>query len=452
MTAEAVPADNPRPRFDINAEQVVLGAIMTSDREITPVEVILGKGDCFYLPRHAVIYQAVLALRDRQDPADAVTVAEYLLGTGQIAKVGGVSYLHDCVAKVPVTANATHFARIVAATSALRQLEQQANRIIEATRNTAYTDVDALLEQALGWIGDINASGTDRSDRLWSAAAQTTFDAIGDAADSDDDTTQGISTGLHDVDQVLEGLMPGNLTLVAARPRVGKSVLLLNVAQHAAMKLGKRVLVCSLEMSEFEVVTRMFSSATRVPLSNLRSPKKLLDVEWTKLARHLADTNDAPLHVDESPSASLAHIRATAKRIKDEYGALDLLVVDYLQLMPSSSPRSSRQEQVAEISRGLKLVGKYLGCAVMAACQLNRGPEQRADKKPQLADMRESGSLEQDADQVILLHREDADNPESPRAGECDVIIAKNRHGRQDTVTVAAQLHVSRFVSTALPA
>lgn len=437
------------PQFNLEAEQVVLGCLMLSDQAFTDVEPLLGKGDGFYRQQHAVIYRALLELRDRQDPTDPITVAAHLLGTGELNRVGGAPYLHECMALAPTAAQAGHFAKIVASTAALRFLEREARRIIRAVQTAHYDDADSLLEQARGWLSELTVTSRKRSDAIWQEAAGRAFDEIGEIADSPDGPV-GIPTGLHDVDEVLEGLRPGQLTLVAARPRVGKSVLLLNIAQNAAMKLRKRVALFSLEMSESEVSTRMFSNGTGVHLTKIRTAKTLEDEDWAKLAKYVGDTSDTPLHIDASPHSSLAHIRAVAKRIREEHGELDLVIVDYLQLMPAPNPRAQRQEQVGELSRGLKLLAKELEVPVIAACQLNRGPEQRADKKPQLGDLRESGSLEQDADQVILLHREDADNPESPKAGECNVIIAKNRHGRQDTIIVAAQLHRSRFVSTAI--
>lgn len=442
--------DSRTPQFNLEAEQVVLGCLMTTDRAFTDVELMLGKGEVFYRQQHATIYRALLELRDRQDPTDPITVAAHLLGTGELQRIGGAPYLHECVSLVPTGAQAAHFAKIVAATASLRFLEREAHRMVRAAQTAHYDDAASLLEQARGWLADLTMVTSQRSDALWEEAAGRALEEISDIADAPDGPV-GVPTGLYDVDEVLEGLRPGQLTLVAARPRVGKSVLLLNIAQNAAMKLGKRVALFSLEMSESEVSTRMLSSGTRVPLTRIRTAKHLEDEDWTKLARYIGDTVKAPLHIDASPHASLAHIRATAKRILEEHGALDLVIVDYLQLMPPPNPRASRQEQVGELSRGLKLLAKELGAPVVAACQLNRGPEQRSDKKPQLGDLRESGSLEQDADQVVLLHREDADNPESPKAGECNVIIAKNRHGRQDTLVVAAQLHLSRFVSTAIP-
>ncbi|MEU8158014.1 replicative DNA helicase [Micromonospora sp. NPDC048986] len=439
-----------RPQqFNLEAEQALVGCLMVSDREFTEVELLLGKGDGFYRQQHATIYRALLELRNRQEPTDPITVAAHLLGTGELSRVGGAPYLHECVAAVPVAAQAGHFARIIASYAALRFLEREGRRITQAALTAHHSDADTLLEQARGWLADLTVTTSKRGDALWWEAASRAYDEIELLAEANEGPV-GVPTGLHDVDEVLEGLRPGQLTLVAARPRVGKSVLLLNIAQHAAMTLNKRVVLFSLEMSESEVATRMFSASTGVPLTRIRVAKTLEDNDWVKLANHLADTTDAPLHIDASPRASLAYIRASARRILEENGSLDLVIVDYLQLMPPTNPRASRQEQVGDISRGLKLLAKELGVPVVAACQLNRGPEQRTDKKPQLGDLRESGSLEQDADQVILLHREDADDPESPKAGECNVIIAKNRHGRQDTLIVAAQLHRSRFVSTAI--
>lgn len=438
------------PQHSLEAEQAVIGALMISPDVFVAVEPILGKGDAFYRPAHGTIYRALLELRDRQEPTDFVSLTAHMLGTGDLVRVGGANYFHECMAIGGTPAQAGHYAGIVASCGALRMLEREAKRIAAAARTAHHNDAEGLIDQARGWLAEMSVARAKRADVLWGDAAARSLNAICEAADAPDEPV-GLPIGLLDVDQVLKGLRAGNFVLVAARPRVGKSVLLVNAAQHVAMTLKRRVLLCSLEMSEEEVTHRLYSSGASVDLSRIREPKDLDERDWARLAKYVRDTEDTPLHIDASANASVAHIRATAKRILDEHGDLALIIVDYLQLVQPANPRSSRQEQVSEISRSLKLLGKELGVPVIAACQLNRGPEQRTDKKPQLGDLRESGSLEQDSDQVILLHREDADNPQSPKAGECSVIIAKNRHGAQATVVVAAQLHRSRFVSTLIP-
>jgi replicative DNA helicase len=236
--------------------------------------------------------------------------------------------------------------------------------------------------------------------------------------------------------------------VVAGRPGLGKSTLAVDTVRSAAIKHGKPAAIFSLEMSKPEIVLRLLSAEARVPLNSLRSGH-LSDDDWTKLARRMGEIEAAPLFIDDTPSMTLMEIRAKARRLKQVHG-LSLLVVDYLQLLSAAKRTESRQQEVADLSRGLKLLSKEIACPVIAVSQLNRGPEQRADKRPMLSDLRESGSIEADADVVVLMHRDDYYDRESPRAGEADVIVAKHRNGATDTVTVAAQLHLSRFVDMAI--
>jgi len=258
----------------------------------------------------------------------------------------------------------------------------------------------------------------------------------------------GVPTGFSDLDRLLNGLHPGQLIIVAGRPGLGKSTVSMDFARNAAIRSNCASAIFSLEMSKIEMVMRLLSAEARVPLHVLRSGQ-LTDDDWSKLARRMGEISEAPIFVDDTPSMNLMEIRAKARRLKQRHN-LKLLVVDYLQLMTSPKRTESRQQEVADLSRGLKLLAKEIECPVIAVSQLNRGPEQRTDKRPQLSDLRESGSIEQDADVVILLHRDDYYDKESPRAGEADFIVAKHRNGPTDTVTVAAQLHLSRFVDMAI--
>jgi replicative DNA helicase len=258
----------------------------------------------------------------------------------------------------------------------------------------------------------------------------------------------GVPTGFTDLDRLLNGLHPGQLIIVAGRPGLGKSTAGMDFVRSASVRNNLASAIFSLEMSKVEIVTRLLSAEARVPLQVLRSGR-LSDDDWTRLARRMGEISEAPLFVDDTPNMTLMEIRAKARRLRQR-NDLRLIVVDYLQLMTSPKRTESRQQEVAELSRGLKLLAKEVECPVVAVSQLNRGPEQRNDKRPQLSDLRESGSIEQDADVVILLHRDDYYDKESPRAGEADFIVAKHRNGPTDTITVAAQLHLSRFVDMAI--
>jgi replicative DNA helicase len=256
-----------------------------------------------------------------------------------------------------------------------------------------------------------------------------------------------VPTGFADLDRLTNGLHPGQMIVIAARPAVGKSTVALDVCRSASLHNNLASVIFSLEMSRTEITMRMLSAEARVPLQKMR--KGMMDEDdWTRLARTMGDVNNAPLFIDDSPNMTLMEIRAKCRRLKQRH-QLKLVVIDYLQLMTSGKRVESRQQEVSEFSRALKLLAKELEVPVIAVSQLNRGPEQRTDKKPMISDLRESGSIEQDADMVILLHREDMYEKESPRAGEADFIVAKHRNGPTDTITVAFQGHYSRFVDMA---
>jgi replicative DNA helicase len=257
----------------------------------------------------------------------------------------------------------------------------------------------------------------------------------------------GVPTGFADLDSLTNGLHPGQLIILAARPALGKSTLALDVARAASIKNNLTSVIFSLEMSRNEIIMRLLSAEAQVALHHMRSGS-MSDNDWTKLATKMGTVSEAPLFIDDSPNLTMMEIRAKCRRLKQRHG-LRLVVVDYMQLMTSGKRVESRQQEVSEFSRSLKLLAKELEVPVIAVSQLNRGPEQRTDKRPMLSDLRESGSLEQDADMVILLHREDAYERESPRAGEADFIVAKHRNGPTATITVAFQGHYSRFVDMA---
>lgn len=437
------------PPHDIASEQAVLGAMMTTDKAITEAELVLGDGSGFYRPAHTTIYHAILELRDAGSPTDPIAVTAHLAGGGLVGKVGGADYLHTCYASVSLVSSVTHHARTVANCATLRKLTRYADAVNRMAATSSYADAEGTLERARQLLADLEGAKSTRDTlRLWRDTTPKLLDEI-ERAERIDDGPPGIATGLHDLDELLGGLRPGQLILVGARPGVGKSILLINTAVNAAMRHKLRTALFSLEMSEVEIGLRIASAGTSIPLHVLRAGK-LDDGEWTKLARYVADTDDSPLYIDETARVTLAHIRTGVMRLIAKHGGLDLILVDYLQLMTSAGKTESRQQEVSALSRGLKLLAKETGVPVVAASQLNRGSEHRADKRPGMADLRESGALEQDADIVLLLHREDVHDHESPRAGECDVIVAKNRSGPTDTVSVAAQLHVCRFMSMAI--
>ena len=260
------------------------------------------------------------------------------------------------------------------------------------------------------------------------------------------DIAEGVKTGFKDLDNLTNGLHPGNMIVVAARPAIGKSTLGLDIARHASIHNGDCSVIFSLEMSRSEITMRMLSAEARVALNNIRSGS-LSDDEWARLARRMGEINDAPLFIDDSPNLSMMEIRAKARRLKQRHD-LKLVVIDYLQLMTSGKRVENRQQEVSEFSRQLKLLAKELNVPVIAISQLNRSPEQRADKKPMLSDLRESGSIEQDADVVILLHRDDFYDPQN-RSGEADLMVVKHRNGPTKKIVVASLLHFAKFADMA---
>lgn len=437
------------PPQDINAEQCVLGGMLLSKDAVADVVEILRSED-FYRPVHATVFDAVLDLYGRGEPADPVTVAAYLADRNTLVRVGGVPYLHELVSAVPTVATVGYYAQIVAERAVLRRLVEAGTRITQLGYGAAAgtgRDVDDVVDLAQQAVYDV-------TERRASDDFAMLADMLGPALSEIESAGErglmaGIPTGFTDLDNLLSGLHPGQLIVVAGRPGLGKSTVSMDFVRNAAIRHGHTSAIFSLEMSKIEIVLRLLSAESRVPLHVLRSGQ-LSDDDWTKLARRMGEISEAPLFVDDTANLNLMEIRAKARRLRQRHD-LKLIVVDYLQLMTSPKRTESRQQEVSDLSRGLKLLAKELECPVVAVSQLNRGPEQRADKRPMLSDLRESGSIEQDADIVILVHRDDHYDKESPRAGEADFIVAKHRNGPTDTITVAAQLHLSRFVDMAMP-
>ncbi|MFD1657667.1 replicative DNA helicase [Streptomyces caeni] len=433
------------PPQDLDAEQSVLGGMLLSKDAIADVVEVL-KGHDFYRPAHETIYQAILDLYAKGEPADPITVAAELTKRGEITKVGGAPYLHTLVQTVPTAANAEYYAQIVHERAVLRRLVEAGTRITQMGY-AADGDIDEIVNSAQAEIFAVTEQRTAEDYLPLSEIMEGALDEI-EAIGSRSGEMTGVPTGFTDLDQLTNGLHPGQMIIIAARPAMGKSTLALDFARAASIKHNLPSVIFSLEMGRNEIAMRLLSAEARVALHHMRSGT-MTDEDWTRLARRMPDVSAAPLYIDDSPNLSMMEIRAKCRRLKQR-NDLKLVVIDYLQLMQSGSKRSeSRQQEVSEMSRNLKLLAKELELPVIALSQLNRGPEQRTDKKPMVSDLRESGSIEQDADMVILLHREDAYEKESPRAGEADIIVGKHRNGPTATITVAFQGHYSRFVDMA---
>ncbi|WP_091348120.1 replicative DNA helicase [Micromonospora rhizosphaerae] len=380
------------PPQDVAAEQCVLGGMLLSKDAIADVVEILKSND-FYRPAHATIFDAILDIYGRGEPADPITVAAALADSGDLARIGGAPYLHTLIASVPTAANAAYYARIVGERAVLRRLVEAGTRIVQLGYGTGQggsRDVDDIVDLAQQAVYDVTERRVSEDFAVLADMLQPTLDEI-EAVGAQGGVMTGVPTGFTDLDRLLNGLHPGQLIIVAGRPGLGKSTASMDFARNAAIRANQAAAIFSLEMSKVEIVMRLLSAEARVPLHVLRSGQ-LSDDDWTKLARCMGEISEAPLFVDDTPSMNLMEIRAKARRLKQKHN-LKLIVVDYLQLMTSPKRTESRQQEVADLSRGLKLLAKEVECPVIAVSQLNRGPEQRTDKRPQLSDLRESGCL-----------------------------------------------------------
>ncbi|WP_018178867.1 replicative DNA helicase [Jongsikchunia kroppenstedtii] len=591
-----------QPPQDMVAEQSVLGGMLLSKDAIADVLEALRPSD-FYKPAHQAVYNAILELYGKGEPADAVTVSAELERAGELRRVGGAPYLHTLISTVPTAANAGYYAEIVAEKALLRRLVEAGTRIVQYGYSGADgQDVAEVVDRAQAEVYDVTERRTAEDYVPLEELLQPTMDEI-DSIASRGGLSLGVPTGFADLDDLTNGLHPGQMIIVAARPGVGKALALdtplptptgwttmgavqpgdflidaqgrptrivaatevmngrpcyevefsdgtvivadaqhqwltssaadpvdrVRMTQQLAVEVdlqhrvrpvahapahrssrqsgvalaerpdhlivdvrpiesvpvrcvqvdndahlylagesmipthnstlamdflrscsithGMTAAMFSLEMSKTEIVMRLLSAEAKVKLGDMRAGK-MSDDDWTRLARRMGEISEAPLFIDDSPNLTMMEIRAKARRMKQRHD-LKMVVVDYMQLMTSGKKVESRQQEVSEFSRSLKLLAKELEVPVIAISQLNRGPEQRTDKRPQVSDLRESGSLEQDADMVILLHRPDAFERDDPRAGEADIIVGKHRNGPTATITVAHQLHLSRFVDMA---
>lgn len=427
------------PHDDV-AEQSVLGGMLLSKDAIADVVESLRASD-FYKPAHETIYEAILSLYGHGSPADAITVADELKKRGELTRVGGAAYLHTLIASVPTAANAQYYAEIVKEHAIMRRLIEAGTKIAQLGYANE-TEVDALVDQAQAEIYAVTDGNAKEDYVSFSEALEATMREI-DANSNRPDGVYGVPTDFIELDELTGGLHGGQMIVIAARPGVGKSTLALDIARSAAIHHHMATVFFSLEMSRTELAMRILSAEGKISMGRLK--KGDLDTEgWTNLATLQGRIDSAPLFIDDSPNMTLMEIRAKCRRLKQR-NDLKLVVLDYLQLMSSGKKVESRQQEVSEFSRSLKLLAKELDVPVIALSQLNRGSEQRTDKRPMVSDLRESGSIEQDADMVILLHREDMYNPDSDRVGEADMIIAKHRGGPTRTIPLAFSGKYSRF-------
>ena len=436
-------AEYRHPPANKDAEQGVLGSMLLNPSTLIEVIEELDPED-FYYPAHSIIYHAMLDLYSENKRIDPVILASRLDRSHDLDRVGGAPYLHTLLSSVPTAANARYYAEIVAEKAVLRRLVDAGTRVVElGFEGTEDQELEGLLDSAQQQVFAVAQKKTAEDYHVLGDLITPTIDELTELQNGGQET--GVPTGFYDLDKLTHGLRAGQMIIIAARPGVGKSTLAMDFMRSASLAHGRTSVIFSLEMSASEIVMRLLSAESEVKLSDMRGGNVSGD-DWTKINDTLNRIQDAPLFIDDSPNLTMMEIRTKARRLKQQHG-LDLIVLDYLQLMSSGKKVESRQQEVSEFSRSLKLLAKELEVPVIAISQLNRGPEARTDKRPQLADLRESGSLEQDADMVMLLYRPDSQDRDNERAGEADIILAKHRGGPIGDVGVAHQLHYSRFVN-----
>ncbi len=438
-----IPAGHRLPPQDLEAERSVLGAMLLSAEAMADVVEILDAED-FYRSAHGKIYSAVRALFGHGEPVDVITAVDALRRAGLLDEVGGALYLRDLVDEVPTPASAPHYARIVADAALRRRLIGAAADIMDVAY-AGSDEADAIADTAEQRIYDV-ARREDTEDAA--AIGDLVNDAMSEleAIQNRESAYTGLATGFRDLDDLTSGLQPGNLVIIAARPGIGKSSLAMNIARNVAVQ-HEPVAMFSLEMSRYEIGMRLLCAEARVPWDRIRN-KRVGPDDWTRVVSAGETLHDAPLSIVDAGNVNIVDIRAKARRLKTGREGLSLIIVDYLQLMtgPLTRRQDNRQQEVAEISRSLKLLAKELKVPILALSQLNRNPEARADKRPQLSDLRESGSLEQDSDVVMFIHRDDAD-PEKKR--EAELIIAKHRNGPTGSIRLSFEPSLTQFRNAA---
>ncbi len=433
------------PPHNLQAEESLLGAMLLSRDAVSAASEIID-GKHFYKPAHAHVYEAITAVLSRGEPVDPVTVAEELRRRDLLDAVGGPQVLLSLQAGTPATSNAARYARIVEEHALLRGLIGVAGDIAELGYEMP-DDVSAAIDRAESMVFEVAQHRvTDSTTKLYDLV-YSAIDRL-EALYTRGDAITGIPTGFTDFDELTAGLQPSALIVVGARPGMGKTSFALGCALHGAMRAGRPVLFFSLEMSRVELSQRLLCGEARVDSTKVRNGK-LADEDWRRIISATDRLADAKLWIDDNPNVNVMEMRAKARRLKSREGDLGLVVVDYVQLMTGRTKAESRQVEVSEISRSLKILARELECPVMALAQLNRGLEQRADKRPLLSDLRESGSLEQDADVVAFIYRDELYNSESPDVGTAEVIVAKHRSGPTDKVRLAFLSHYTLFANMA---
>ena len=432
------------PPQNMEAEQAVLGAIFLEPSSLTLASEMLIPED-FYRGAHQRIFNAMLKLNDKGEAIDLVTVTEELAATKLLEDVGGISYLSELAGSVPTAANIEYYAKIVEEKSLLRRLIRTATSIAQDSY-TREDEVDALLGEAEKSILEVSQRKSAGSFHQIKDVLVRTYDNIEVMHNRVGDIT-GIATGFAELDKMTAGFQRNDLIIVGARPSVGKTAFALNIAQNVATKTDENVAIFSLEMGAEQLVMRMLCAEGNIDAQRLRTGS-LTDEDWGKLTMAMGSLSNAGIFIDDSPGVRVQEIRAKCRRLKQEQGGLGMILIDYLQLvLGSGRSGENRQQEVSEISRSLKALARELQVPVIALSQLSRGVEQRQDKRPMMSDIRESGSIEQDADIVAFLYRDDYYDKESENKNIIEIIIAKQRNGPTGTVSLAFVKEYNKFVN-----
>jgi len=437
------------PPQDLSAEQAVLGAIFLDSDRLIEVKEYLSAQD-FYKNAHQIIFRGMENLSDRNEAIDVLTIRALLENQGDLETIGGISYIAELASSTPTAANATYYAQIVAEKSLLRQLINKMTQSVERAYEQEWTADDVLAEAEKGLI-DVQQGRNTHGFRKIEEVLNIAFDEI-ELHSKQDSNITGVATGYPLLDAMTTGLHEEELIILAARPAVGKTAFALNIAQNIGTKTDKTVAVFSLEMGAESLVNRMIASEGLIESHHLRTGH-LTDEEWNNLTIAMGTLANANIYIDDTPGIKISEIRARARKLAQETGNLGLIVIDYLQLITGNG-RENRQQEVSEISRQLKILAKELKVPVIALSQLSRGVEQRQDKRPVLSDIRESGSIEQDADIVAFLYREDyydrshgEEHEEMEQDNTVEVIIEKNRSGSRGTVKLMFIKEYNKFSS-----
>lgn len=434
------------PPHSVEAEQSVLGGLLLENEALDKVADLIAASD-FYRHDHRVIYEHISRLIELNKPADIVTVAESLDSTAELNSVGGIAYLGALAQNTPSAANIRRYAEIVRERAVMRNLVEIGSSIAESAFNPQGKDAAQLLDEAEARIFALAEGGKRSSEGF--IDIKTLLPQVADRIDqlfqrdSTSDVT-GISTGFADLDSMTSGMQPGDLVIVAGRPSMGKTAFSLNIAENVALDSALPVAVFSMEMGAAQLAMRMIGSVGRLDQHRMRTGR-LEDEDWVRLTTALGKLNDAPIYIDESAGLNALEVRARARRLHRQHGKLGLIVIDYLQLMSANRPGENRATEISEISRALKALAKELDVPVIALSQLNRGLEQRPNKRPVMSDLRESGAIEQDADVILFIYRDQVYNPDSPDKGTAEIIIGKQRNGPIGTVRLTFLGEHTRF-------